>query len=117
MATTHTPLRFEISEAPYEPAWVTTTLTLHGSLVAGDVGQLRELVRPLIVKGGRLLLDCTDISVIDSSGLGALVGLKVSAVNSGHCTLELVNLSPRVKDLLRITKLTEYLARPDTKLY
>ena len=110
-------LRFEVSEAPYEPQWTTTTIHLHGTLVSSDVPRLRELVNPLILKGGHILLDCTEIDRIDSSGLGALVGLKVSAINHGHCTLELVNLSKRVKDLLYLTKLTDYLARPDTKLY
>ena len=118
MATpNHAPLQYEVTEAPFQPAWTTTTVTLHGSLISGDAARLRELVRPLIAKGGHILIDCTDISRIDSSGLGALVGLKVSAVNHGHCTLELVNLSARVKELLKITKLTEYLSRPDTKLY
>ena len=40
-------------------------------------------------------------------GLGALVGLKVSAINAGYCTLELKNLSKRIQELLRITNLTE----------
>jgi hypothetical protein len=39
-----------------------------------------------------------------------LVGLKVSAINEGYCTLELVNLSPRVKELLRITNLKQLFA-------
>jgi anti-anti-sigma regulatory factor len=43
---------------------------------------------------------------VDSSGLGTLVGLKVSAVGAGYCTLECANLSPRVQELLRLTKLT-----------
>ena len=110
-------LSIDVSEAPYEPTWATTTVTLHGSLVSSDVQNLRDLVNPLIHKGGHILIDCTDVQRIDSSGLGALVGLKVSAINHGHCTLELVNLSKRVKDLLHLTRLTEYLARPDTKLY
>jgi len=35
-------------------------------------------------------------------GLGTIVGLYVSAKASG-CTLILINLSPRVRDLFRIT--------------
>ena len=109
-------LTFDVSQAPREPATI-ITVKLHGTLTSGDAAALRELVKPLIEKGGHIQLDCTDITRIDSSGLGALVGLKVSAVHHGNCTLELVNLSPKVKELLRITTLTEYLARPDTKLY
>jgi hypothetical protein len=39
--------------------------------------------------------------------LGALVGLKVSAINQGYCVLELVNMMPRVLELLRITNLKQ----------
>ena len=56
--------------------------------------------------GGRIVLDLTDVSYLDSSGLGTLVGLKVSVLREGYCILELVNLSPRVKELLRLSNLT-----------
>jgi anti-anti-sigma factor len=42
---------------------------------------------------------------MDSSGLGTLVGLKVSALKEGYVKLELLNLSPRVKELLRLSNL------------
>jgi anti-anti-sigma regulatory factor len=44
---------------------------------------------------------------LDSSGLGALVGLKASAINQGLCILEFVNMTPRILELLRITHLTK----------
>jgi anti-anti-sigma factor len=47
---------------------------------------------------------------MDSSGLGTLVGLKVSALREGYCKLELVNLSARVKELLRLSNLTQLFA-------
>ncbi len=53
------------------------------------------------------MLDFTDLEYLDSSGLGALVGLKVSAINRGLCVLELVNLTPRVKKLLSMTNLLQ----------
>ena len=70
-------------------------------------GQIKELVKPLIPLGGRIVLDLTDLGYLDSSGLGTLVGLKVSALKEGYCKLELVNLSPRVKELLRLSNLTQ----------
>jgi anti-anti-sigma factor len=60
--------------------------------------------------GGHIVLDLTDVSYVDSSGLGTLVGLKVSAVKEGYCKLELVNLSSRVKELLRLSNLTQLFA-------
>jgi anti-anti-sigma factor len=73
---------------------------------------LRELVSPLIAKSGtRVVLDFSDLTFIDSAGLGALVGLKVSAIHKGLVKLELVNLTPRVMDLLRLTRLTELFSK------
>jgi anti-anti-sigma factor len=51
------------------------------------------------------------LKYLDSLGLGALVGLKVSAMHKSFCKLELVNLSPRVRELLSLTKLTELFSR------
>jgi anti-anti-sigma factor len=56
------------------------------------------------------VLDLTDLAYLDSSGLGTLVGLKVSAAKEGYCRLELVNLSSRVKELLRLSNLTQLFA-------
>lgn len=53
------------------------------------------------------MLDFTDLEYLDSSGLGAIVGLKVSQLNRGLCLLELVNLTPRVKKLLTLTNLLQ----------
>lgn len=95
----------------------TTVVHGHGRFVAGDTEALRTTVHPLIARGGRIIVDCSDITYIDSMGLGALVALKVSSVHKGFGTLEFTNLSPRIKDLLRITKLTDYLGRADTINY
>jgi len=43
---------------------------------------------------------------MDSSGLGAIVGLYVSAKRQG-CALRLINLNQRLKELFRITKLAK----------
>jgi anti-sigma B factor antagonist len=58
----------------------------------------------MIQSGGRILIDPTDLTYLDSSGLGTLVTLRVSAINKGYCKLELLNHSPKVKQLLTMTK-------------
>ena len=83
------------------------TVTCHGQLVAGTSGTIKDVVKPLIADGGRIILDFNDVDYVDSMGLGALVGLKVSAIGAGYCTLEFINLSKRVQELLRLTNLTE----------
>jgi anti-anti-sigma factor len=84
-----------------------TTIVCHGRVVSETAGQLKEVVKPLIPLGGRIVLDLTNVSYVDSSGLGSLVGLKVSALREGYCSLELVNLTPRVKELLRVSNLSQ----------
>lgn len=112
MATTpETSFHYEVKSSEDEKKWKTTTITCHGRLVSDNAGQIKELVRPLISEGGHIVLDFGDLKYLDSFGLGALVGLKVSAINKGMCKLEFVNLSPRVRELLRLTNLTELLSR------
>ncbi len=98
---------YEVEASENGSAGPLTTVICHGRVVNETAGQIKELVKPLIPKGGRIVLDLTDVSFLDSSGLGTLVGLKVSAIKEGYCKLELVNLSPRVKELLRLSNLTQ----------
>jgi anti-anti-sigma factor len=85
---------YEVEKSGDETIGPITTILCHGKLVSETSGQVKEVVKPLIPLGGRIVLDLTDVSYLDSSGLGTLVGLKVSAVKEGYCKLELVNLSP-----------------------
>ena len=108
MATTpEAVFTYEVEKLEDEGAGPATTVICHGRVVSETAGQLKELVKPLIPQGGHIILDLTDVSYVDSSGLGSLVGLKVSALKEGYCKLELVNLSSRVKELLRLSNLTQ----------
>ena len=84
-----------------------TTIKCHGELVSNTVAEIKEVVRPLVLLRGRVVIDLGDIKHLDSAGLGALVGLKASANKQGLCTLELANMTPGVLELLRITHLTQ----------
>src|SRR5271154_4897927 len=111
MATTpDTLFQYEVDKSQDQSAGPVTTIICHGRVVSESAGQLKEVVKPLIPLGGRIILDLTDVSYMDSSGLGTLVGLKVSALREGYCKLELLNLSPRVKELLRLSNLTQLFA-------
>jgi anti-anti-sigma factor len=48
------------------------------------------------------VLDLTELTQMDSMGLGTIMGLYVSAKTSGS-SLILINLSQRVRELFRIT--------------
>jgi anti-anti-sigma factor len=100
------PFQYEI-ESTEEPGGIkVTTFRCHGRLTNQTGEQLRNAVKPIIPQGGKIFIDLTDVSFMDSMGLGTLVGLKVSAVNEGYCTLTLVNVGSRIQELLRITNLT-----------
>jgi anti-anti-sigma factor len=87
-----------------------TLVRCHGRLINQTANELRDVVKPLIPQGGIIVIDLTDVNFMDSLGLGTLVGLKVSAINEGYCRLTLVNLTPRIQELLRLTQLTNLLS-------
>ena len=95
------------SESTVENDVKVTTVRCHGRLVNQTAGELRDFVKALIPQGGTIKLDLTDVDFMDSLGLGTLVGLKVSAIHQGYCTLELVNLTPRIQELVKLTSLTK----------
>lgn len=80
----------------------TTIVRCHGKLVSSVTDVLYSTVSKLIPESRRIILDLTDLSVMDSMGLGALVRLYVSAGTAG-CTVELINIGKRVRDLLELT--------------
>ena len=86
-----------------------TTVKCRGRIISDTARRLKDTVRALIPLGGRIIVDFAGVSYLDSSGLGLLVSLKVSAINQGFCTLEFSNMTPRVLELLRITKLMQML--------
>jgi anti-sigma B factor antagonist len=83
-----------------------TTVRCHGRLINQTAGEVNSVVKPLIPRGGVIVIDLGDVTFLDSLGLGTVVGLKVSAINEGYVTLKLENLTPRIQEMLRLTNLT-----------
>jgi anti-sigma B factor antagonist len=98
---------YDIEKSENEQGMKVTKIRCHGRLIAGTSGAITELVKPLIPPGGSIVIDLGDLTYLDSSGLGALVALKASAIRQGFCVLQLVNMTPRVLELLRITNLMQ----------
>ena len=98
----NTRLTVEVERAPGE-----AVVRLSGRLVAGvtDVLYLRSEGAHSQTK--RIVLDLTDLTHMDSMGLGTLVRLYVSARAAG-CDLELVNLGKRIRQLLGMTNLMSF---------
>ena len=81
-------------------------LALDGRIVLGEeTNKLRESVKNLVSQGKRrIVLDVKNVTMIDSSGLGALVAAYSSA-KSGGASLRLCNLGAHFNELLQITRL------------
>ena len=80
-----------------------------GKLVLGVTELLYDNVRKLIPETKYIVLDLTDLTDMDSMGIGTLVRLYVSAKSAG-CRLELINLGKRIRDLLGVSHLLSVFA-------
>jgi len=84
-----------------------TVIDMSGKIILGEeTAQLRETVKKILSKGNdRILLNLSDVSYIDSSGLGQLVSCFAKTVGKGG-QMKLLNLTNKVKEVLQITKLS-----------
>ena len=73
-----------------------------GRLTAETSLDLKTEVKALLPNKRPVILDLSELAYMDSSGLGTLVGLYISA-KGAKCELQLLNLSPRIRELLSIT--------------
>jgi len=80
------------------------TVQCVGRLTVEHAESLKNHVKSLIPKKKRIILDLNETTQMDSSGLGALVSLYVSA-KKANCDLLLVNYSKSVRHLLGLTNL------------
>ncbi len=75
-----------------------------GRLTSESTPVLKDAVKTLLPTAKRVVLDFTELSYMDSSGLGTVVGLYVSGKRAG-CELRLINFNQRVRELLGLTHL------------
>jgi anti-anti-sigma factor len=75
-----------------------------GRITSGTSDLLQSTVRSLIPETKCVVLDLTDVSYMDSSGLGAIIGVYLSAKRQ-HCGLKLIKMNERLQELFRLTKL------------
>ena len=83
-----------------------SVVDVSGRITLGEGSSaLRDCLRDLMAQNNKkVLLNLSEVSYIDSSGIGELVSGFTTVANSGG-TLKLLGLTRRVKDLLQITKL------------
>lgn len=80
-------------------------MTLHGSITVGRDAQAFEASVEELAKAGaaRIVLDLTDVSFVDSAGIGILVGCHGKVVSGGG-KLRMAGAGDRVLNVLRISK-------------
>jgi anti-anti-sigma factor len=79
---------------------------LYGRLVSNVSGNFYSRICQLIPTHKRIILNLAELTHMDSMGLGALVRLMVSAKSKG-CSLELIHLGKRIRELLGLTRLLD----------
>ncbi|MBZ5646616.1 MAG: STAS domain-containing protein [Acidobacteriia bacterium] len=91
-----------------------TVVDCNGEIVYGEEAPLlRQKVKELLQEGRHVVLNLSEVRAIDSNGVGALVSLMTSARAPGG-DLKLAALGQRMKDVLKVTKLTALFAICDT---
>ena len=73
-----------------------------GKLIGSAVSELRRTIDNELPSGGenpRLLIDFGDVSMMDSSGLGTLMGTHVSIVKRGG-RIGIINVGTNIKNLI-----------------
>ncbi len=83
-----------------------SVVDLEGRITLGATAALLRGTMKELLAGDqyRILLNLSNVSYIDSSGLGELIGA-FSAVSDRGGRLKLANIQPRVDELMRLTKL------------
>jgi anti-sigma B factor antagonist len=105
-ASEKTPERFDMALKMTTCSFADTTLVeCSGRIVLGDESaNFRHLVEDLLTECKQIVLDLGEVTYIDSTGLGVLVGLLNSAQKAGG-NIKLAQLKPRLIDVLGVTKL------------
>ena len=80
------------------------TIKCHGKLISGVTDVLYSAVCRNLKGTKHMVLDLGDLAYMDSMGLGTLVRIYVSTRSAG-CTLELMHLRKRVRELLSLTNM------------
>ena len=80
-------------------------LDVGGRIVLEVADGLKDRVNSLFFEGHRdILLNLRDVSQVDTTGLAALTAIRAAAERHGGM-IKIVNLPPRLRDLLVLTRL------------
>jgi len=80
-----------------------TVLTVEGQIITGDTDTLRGALQS-VSETSDIMLDLSNVTVVDAHGLGVLLQLRERAVSRG-VHFELTNVSKPLSRILEITRL------------
>jgi len=86
-----------------------TIVRCNGGITSETCASLKATVKPLFSESKRVVLDLTDVNYVDSSGLGTIVGLYISAKIT-NCQLKVIYSNESLRRIFSITKLDQLLA-------
>ena len=90
-------------------------IACHGRIMFGEEATaLRDSLKEALRQTPKLVLNLSDVSYVDSGGLGTLVGVYSSARAAG-ADIRLTGLGQRLRDVLQITKLATVFAVYDSE--
>lgn len=81
-----------------------TVVVCSGWLTAEFTAKFKSDVKALLPGAKRIVLDLAPLTYMDSSGIGAVVGVYVSA-RTGGCAFRVINMNKHIRELLKMTHL------------
>jgi anti-anti-sigma factor len=81
-----------------------------GKIRSDTTPQLKATIKPLLSERKTVVLDLTNVIYMDSSGLGAIVGLYISA-KAVKSQLKLINLNEHLREIFSITRIGQVMAQ------
>jgi anti-sigma B factor antagonist len=90
----------------------TAVVKCHGRLVAGTTDELYQEVKRLLPQTKVVVVDLAELTYVDSSGLGTLVGLHASARRL-ECEFKLLHLGKQLRNVLKLTNLLSVFAQAE----
>jgi len=82
----------------------TAIVRCRGRLSVTSADRLRHEVKRLLLNARGVTIDFSDVTMIDSMGLGTVAALYASARNAGK-DLYVVNIGGRVREMFSVTRL------------
>jgi anti-sigma B factor antagonist len=90
----------------------TAVVKCYGRLVAGATDELYQAVKHLLPQTKVVVVDLAELTYVDSTGLGTLVGLNASARRQ-KCEFKLLHLGKQLRNVLKLTNLLSVFAQAE----